>query len=250
MALSEEIELPAGEVRPVRLSPPLNESEMKRIIFCSADICTLDTEKDNMLIRPVLSGDLTPDEQGQWAEVFCGLTVKAGEVLLGTRNMRKSENQWLLNSNPVSFYRDRESYDSPDPSLSRGTDGSAKIHVEIREGKPVLISQSVEMRNLYSDVRWNRFEDRTNYPLEEIGLAVVDCTTYESLDWSAERVLKREQFEFLPLGESISFSLIPLESLGSPLCIRYRVKLEDKSLIYLLTDYETGRLLKREKYRQ
>ncbi len=250
MLMADAVLLPEEPVESITVTAPLSEEEQERVEWVNVSICLLTREKaadglEYPVTRTIAKISLEPDPEGRYSTVFSGLALTADGQLLSVNERRREDGSVRMESSDLYFYRNAEDLQPTGAGLFWDGGYHLKSDIDL-----TVDTASGTVKLLRNDTRLNNETDwrdgRTNFPLTEAALAVIDRRVFFGTD-RMKNVYTIDYSEAipLPLESSVQLALIPVSQLDGELCLYYAMQFTDGSRGDRIADWNTGEILDR-----
>ena len=234
-AIGEIIEIRGDHVCQVRAVAPIPEEQAPQVDYGTVRLCLLDwrqSDDDKGSLMPVtraLAGtDLKRDEHG-WSAVFSGFTAMVQDHFIRVDETKLDESQWKLEPDHVYFYCEEGSL-NPTGQLLLFDGGvsmysSAAATVRIEDDTAALVDSSVSLNGWLKTL-----DSRNKVCLDDVVEAAVENRVF----FGTDRVRYAGTLDYsdvhrLDVSETVSISLVPVESVPGEKCLSFSLFMLDGS---------------------
>ena len=254
MLLSETIPIPEESVEAIRLTVPLSPDELSRVESVGASISFLGKEtaayedgpeQEFYTSRSIAGMEVVKDAEGHWIASCSGLALKVNGYLLRLDEWPQENGKIRLSSNSLYFFKSQEDFQYSKEKYDFLLDGrflcylNLDLTLDTSGNKIRVLENNTCLKNIASSET-----DRTNYPVTDAELAVLERRVFHGADRPKNAwTIDYNEWITLPTDNSIQLELVPIVGLEEDLCVLYAVRFADGTRGDRLVDWKTGEIL-------
>ena len=171
--------------------------------------------------------------------------MKVSGYLLGIYETPQEDGSIRLSSNNLYFFKNQEDLRYSKENYDFLFDGTYFCNMNMdltldTSGNEIrILENNTYLRKLFSTE-----SDRTNYPVTEAELAVLERRVFHGADRPKNAwTIDYNEWITLPADNSIQLELVPIVGLEEDLCVLYAVRFADGTRGDRLVDWKTGEIL-------